>query len=440
MAYHGRKFFEKETIEEKTRKYTRPYPIVTSQLRTLQQSLFAPPVLRSPIHMQVPNQIIPVSFQMRGPMQVVPQQQSNVFSRKRRQDNTQITFSGSDSSPNKRRKPLSTEVNQSRKTNVKFEQLTEEIINYSETHKQSDKMLQKKLHLRSALLTLIRKDYPTASLHLVGSSCNGFATDSSDADFCVMFTQERKVDQRYEACMYLQHIQRAFRTISSIKHIQLIRATVPILKFEDSISGCECDLNINNPTGIRNTHLMRTYSKVDDRVRPMVMIVKRWAKARDINDASVGTLSSYSIVLMVLNYLQSGCDPPVLNSLQMLYPDFFNPTKNVDELPMFEPADLIQCNRSRNKQSVGELLKGFFNYYTNIFDYETTIMSVRLGRKLPRSSLPAWRGKWICIEEPFDLTNTARAVRNYTYYSQIIDEFRRAHNRMNVNMSLDNIL
>lgn len=70
MAYHGRKFFEKETIEEKTRKYTRPYPIVTSQLRTLQQSLFAPPVLRSPIHMQVPNQIIPVSFQMRGPMQV----------------------------------------------------------------------------------------------------------------------------------------------------------------------------------------------------------------------------------------------------------------------------------------------------------------------------------------------------------------------------------
>lgn len=55
---------------------------------------------------------------------MVPQQQSNVFSRKRRQDNTQITFSGSDSSPNKRRKPLSTEVNQSRKTNVKFEQVS----------------------------------------------------------------------------------------------------------------------------------------------------------------------------------------------------------------------------------------------------------------------------------------------------------------------------
>ncbi len=35
--------------------------------------------------------------------------------------------------------------------------------------------------------------YLAASLHLVGSSCNGFASKTSDADFCLMLTQWRRV-------------------------------------------------------------------------------------------------------------------------------------------------------------------------------------------------------------------------------------------------------
>ena len=46
-------------------------------------------------------------------------------------------------------------------------------------------------------------------------------------------------------------------------------------------------------------------SLVDDRIQPLAMTVKRWAKARSINDASQGTLSSYSLMLMVLHFLQS---------------------------------------------------------------------------------------------------------------------------------------
>ena len=34
------------------------------------------------------------------------------------------------------------------------------------------------------------------------------------------------------------------------------------------------------------------------------MLVKKWAKKHDINDASCGTLSSYALTLMVLHYLQ----------------------------------------------------------------------------------------------------------------------------------------
>jgi len=43
---------------------------------------------------------------------------------------------------------------------------------------------------------------------------------------------------------------------------------------------------------------------VDARLRPLVMFVKQWAKVQNINDASQGTISSYSLVLMVIHYLQ----------------------------------------------------------------------------------------------------------------------------------------
>lgn len=44
---------------------------------------------------------------------------------------------------------------------------------------------------------------------------------------------------------------------------------------------------------------------VENRVRPLVLVVKKWASFHELNDASRGTLSSYTLVLMVLHYLQS---------------------------------------------------------------------------------------------------------------------------------------
>lgn len=60
---------------------------------------------------------------------------------------------------------------------------------------------------------------------------------------------------------------------------------------------------------------------VDWRVAPLVMWIKHWAKSNGINDASQGTLSSYSIVLLVLHYLQ-GENPIVLSVLREISVSF----------------------------------------------------------------------------------------------------------------------
>ena len=66
----------------------------------------------------------------------------------------------------------------------------------------------------------------------------------------------------------------------------------------------EVDLNINNSVGIRNTHLLNAYARLDWRVAPLVLFTKHWARHQNINDASQSTISSYSLGLMVIHYLQ----------------------------------------------------------------------------------------------------------------------------------------
>ena len=98
--------------------------------------------------------------------------------------------------------------------------------------------------------------------------------------------------------------------------VRILDARVPILKLQHRATGIECDMCVDNTLAIRNTLLLRTYASIDPRVRRLVFAVKRWAKAREIGDAHRSTLSSYAHTLTVIFYLQVGCSPPVLPSLQ----------------------------------------------------------------------------------------------------------------------------
>lgn len=53
-----------------------------------------------------------------------------------------------------------------------------------------------------------------------------------------------------------------------------------------SISRLNCDINVNNTMALRNTRLVRTYVDLDPRVRPLIMLIKYWAKRRALNDGA----------------------------------------------------------------------------------------------------------------------------------------------------------
>lgn len=62
-------------------------------------------------------------------------------------------------------------------------------------------------------------------------------------------------------------------------------AKVPIVKIWDPELQLACDMNVNNTLALENTRMIRTYVDIDERVRPLAMIVKYWTKRRILNDA-----------------------------------------------------------------------------------------------------------------------------------------------------------
>ncbi|KAK8051433.1 hypothetical protein PG993_002818 [Apiospora rasikravindrae] len=149
------------------------------------------------------------------------------------------------------------------------------------------------------------------------------------------------------------------------------------LEFPKSGVGVQCDINFSAHLALQNTLLLRCYSYCDPRVRPLVLFVKHWAKARGINTPYRGTLSSYGYVLMVIHYLVNVAHPFVCPNLQLLAPpDPDLPPealegiavckgRNVrfwrDEQEILRMAQQGAINR--NRESLGFLLRGFFEYY-----------------------------------------------------------------------------
>lgn len=180
-------------------------------------------------------------------------------------------------------------------------------------------------------------------------------------------------------------------------------------------------------------------------MQPLVIVIKLWARKHRINCAYNRTLSSYSLVLMVIHYLQCGCNPPVLPCLQRMMPNVFNPNSDIKRLDLLEPLPNFL---SRNVQSLGELLLGFLYYFSYIFRFAVDVISIRMGctidketaRNYINSKNTPTQWRWICIEEPFDRTNTARSVWDEQAFTEILSVFRSSHYRLNRTRNLNAIL
>ncbi|KAI0101537.1 hypothetical protein GGR51DRAFT_530066 [Nemania sp. FL0031] len=188
------------------------------------------------------------------------------------------------------------------------------------------------------------------------------------------------------------------------------------LEFPKSGVGVQCDINFSAHLALQNTMLLRCYSYTDPRVRPLVLFVKHWAKARGINTPYRGTLSSYGYVLMVLHYLVNIVEPFVCPNLQELAPpDPDLPPQALEGITTCQGRNVRfwrderaiqglsqQGQLNQNHDSIGSLLRGFFEYYAqgNMvvafskrgFDWGRDVISLRTHGGLLSKGEKGWTG------------------------------------------------
>ena len=122
-----------------------------------------------------------------------------------------------------------------------------------------------------------------------------------------------------------------------------------------------------------------------------------------------GTLSSYTWICMILNFLQTR-NPPVLPCLHRkphlrLSDATGKPSAFADNL------EALRGFGEKNKETLGELLFHFFRRYAHEVDYERYVVSVREGRLISKEA-KKWhlmQNNRLCVEEPF---NTERNLGN----------------------------
>jgi terminal uridylyltransferase len=242
------------------------------------------------------------------------------------------------------------------------------------------------------------------------------------------------------------------------------------LDFPKSGVGIQCDINFENPLGIHNTQLLRCYSMCDPRVRPMVLFVKAWAKQRKINSSYSGTLSSYGWVLMVLHYLVNIAQPAVCPNLQMAWRPSVIPIDDQALQKIYQETvvsgyavrfwrneeEILHAASSgqltRNRMTIGELLRGFFQYYSSMpqsytygsrapsFYWTNEVLSLRTPGGLRTKAEKGWTGAkttisngkevrnryLFSIEDPFEIDHNVARTVTHNGIVAIRDEFRRA--------------
>jgi len=318
----------------------------------------------------------------------------------------------------------------------RYTQLSSQIQEKFLANQQTQKIYDQKDAWRVEMELIIQELYPNCRLVLCGSSANGFGSIDSDIDLVLSVGEGGASAGPY----MLRRIESLFTRKPRRFETKVVSdARVPIIKLKDKEKSFETDISVENWANVRNAFLLKCYSECDPRVKPLVITIKLWAQKAEITDAKLHRLSGFALVLLVIHYLQAGCSPAVLPALQKNFPELFRSPKTtvVTELTNDLPPQ-VQSYKSNNTQSLGELLMGFFKYYTT-FGWDRTI-SVRMGGTQPTRRGRIWSGPYIRLADPTDEGNVTRAVYSLNEFTRIKNAFKSASDQLSQSESLHNVL
>ncbi|KAG7210331.1 hypothetical protein KM043_011869 [Ampulex compressa] len=225
-----------------------------------------------------------------------------------------------------------------------------------------------------------------------GSSVNGFGNHCCDLDLVAVIEQNQKASgERHK--MALQGKSIRFEEKSDIKEFlwvlakmlqhfmpgvgnvqHILEARVPIIKFDHFQTSIECDLTLQNISGVYMSELLYLYGQIDNRVRPLIFTIRKWAERSEITHKNPGPwITNFSLSLLVLFYLQQKQILPTVQKLRSYasHTDIRTSAEGGDYTFIRDLKKIPNTyEQSNNRDSLEILLLDFFQYY-NKFNFDT---------------------------------------------------------------------
>ncbi|XP_070502874.1 non-canonical poly(A) RNA polymerase protein Trf4-1-like [Chironomus tepperi] len=222
-----------------------------------------------------------------------------------------------------------------------------------------------RLEVISRIESLIVKLFPHSSVEVYGSFRTALYLPTSDIDMVVIGDWTHLPLRMLENEFIMNFIADPY----TIKVLD--KASVPIIKLTDKRTQIKVDISFNMKAGIQTAKMIREYKRQYPVLPKLVMVLKQFLLQHNLNEVFTGGISSYSLILMCISFLQ------------------LHPRQNFKNV------------------NLGLLLLEFLELYGRNFNYMTTGISIKNGgRHVTKEVLQKelngdlLRPSILCIEDP----------------------------------------
>uniref|UniRef100_UPI00398F3D28 terminal nucleotidyltransferase 4A isoform X2 n=1 Tax=Pristiophorus japonicus TaxID=55135 RepID=UPI00398F3D28 len=208
--------------------------------------------------------------------------------------------------------------------------------------------------------SVIKELWPAADVQIFGSFSTGLYLPTSDIDLVVFGKWKNPPLQLLEQALRRRNIAEPY----SIK--------VPIIKLTDQETEVKVDISFNVETGVKAAQFIKDFIKGYPVLPYLILVLKQFLLQRDLNEVFTGGISSYSLILMAISFLQ-------------LHP---------------------RIDARRPSVNLGVLLVEFFELYGRHFNYLKTGIRIRSGGayvakdEIMKNMTNGYRPSMLCIEDP----------------------------------------
>lgn len=246
--------------------------------------------------------------------------------------------------------------------------------------------------------------FPYAQAFPFGSSVNGFGKLGCDLDMILRLDEEDYRNKETKDSRLVFHTkenlsngrsqtQRQMESIGDLLQLflpgvchvrRILQARVPIIKYRHDHLDLDIDLSMSNMTGVYMSELLYMFGQMDERVRPLVFCIRKWAQSVGLTNSSPGRwISNFSLTMLVIFFLQQLKNPvlPSVNTLiEAATKDDFRLTE--DDINCTFLRDLNNLNFVKTNTDVpGHLLLQFFEFFSQ-FDFQNKAISLNEGKSI----------------------------------------------------------